>query len=219
MVLSQDAKIMNKEISVLLVEDHGIVLDGLTSGLSCEPDLRIVGSASTSDDGLTLAQQLRPDIVLLDLHLPGQLSIKPMLEAFCSIAGVKIVVFSGESRRTFVQLVLKMGVAGYLLKSENATAVAAVIRRIMAGEKPVVSGPLIAAKSNVRLTQAEQHVLAMLAHGMKYEEMAQTRVTSTSTIRKQVELLLEKLQLKTREELIAWAVDNGFKALELSRED
>ncbi|MBI4533417.1 MAG: response regulator transcription factor [Candidatus Melainabacteria bacterium] len=200
-------------ISVLIVEDHQVTLDGLKLGLSREPDLLVIGTATNSDEGLALAKQLRPDIILLDLHLPGSAGPKSAIQAFCSVPGSRVIVFSGESRLAFIQIVLRMGASGYLLKSENVGKVAETIRQIMSGKKAIISDELQVGETKV--TKSEQEVLKMMARGMKYQDIADLRQTSPATVRKQCELLLLKLGLNSREELIAWAVQNGYGNLEL----
>jgi DNA-binding NarL/FixJ family response regulator len=204
---------MPESISVLIVEDHQVTLDGLKMGLSSQAGLDVVGSATTSDEGLELADKLRPDIILLDLHLPGKQGPKSMIQSFCNIAGSRVIVFSGESRMAFIQTVLAVGAAGYLLKSETISKVAETIREVMGGKRFVISKELIGGETNV--TRSEQDVLKMLAHGMKYQDIADRRTTSPATVRKQCELLLLKLGLNSREELIAWAVKNGYGSLEI----
>lgn len=204
---------MTNGISVLIIEDHQVTLDGLNLGLSREQDIAVIGQATNSDEGLELARKLRPDIILLDLHLPGSSGPKSMVKAFCSIPGSRVIVFSGESRMAFIQIVLAMGAAGYLLKSESVSTVAETIRQVMAGKKSIISDELVAGET--RVTRSEQEVLKMLARGMKYQDIADLRQTSPATVRKQCELLLLKLRLSSREELIAWAVGNGYGGLEL----
>jgi DNA-binding NarL/FixJ family response regulator len=204
---------VSTDISVLIVEDHQVTLDGLKHGLSREQGVNVIGSASNSDEGLELAKRLRPDIILLDLHLPGSAGPKSMVKAFCSVPGSRVVVFSGESRMAFIQIVLAMGAAGYLLKSESVGTVAETIRQVMSGKKSIISEELLNGEQKV--TRSEQEVLKMLARGMKYQDIADMRSTSPATVRKQCELLLLKLGLASREELIAWAVQNGYGSLEL----
>lgn len=201
------------QISVLIVEDHLVTLDGLTTGLSREPDINVLGTATTSDKGLEMATELKPDIILLDLHLPGSTGPKTTVKSFCSIDGSHVIVFSGENRMAFIQTVLSMGVAGYLLKSENVGTVADAMRQVMSGKKPVLSTELVSGETKV--TRSEQEVLKMLARGMKYNEIAEYRQASPATVRKQCELLLLKLGLESREQLIAWAVQSGYRNLEL----
>ncbi len=204
---------MSEAINILIVEDHLVTLDGLASGLSREPDLTIVGTATTSDHGLELAKQLRPDIVLLDLHLPGSTGPKTTVKQFCSLAGTQVVVFSGENRLAFIQAILELGVAGYLLKSESIAKVAEAVRQVMTGKKPILSAELISGET--KITRSEQEVLKMLARGMKYSDIAERRQASPATVRKQCELLSLKLGLESREQLIAWAVQSGYGNLEL----
>jgi DNA-binding NarL/FixJ family response regulator len=199
-------------ISVLVVEDHQVTLDGLAIGLARETDISVIGCAQDSETGLKLAEELRPDIVLLDLHLPGTIGPKSMVKEFCRIPQIKIIVFSGESRLAFIQVVMSLGVAGYLLKSEDITKVAATIRQVASGKKGIISSHLL--ENTAKITKSEEEVLKLLGHGMKYQEIAEMRVTSPATVRKQCELLQLKLGLESREELIAWAVQNGFASLE-----
>lgn len=203
---------VEKKITVLVLEDHQVTLDGLRMGLSLEPDLEVLGCATGSDEGLQLAAEKHPDVILLDLHLPGTYGPKSMVKDFCDLPGSKVLIFSGESRMAFIQAVLALGVCGYLLKSETVARVAEAIRDVHAGKKPILSTSLTGGET--KLTKSEQEVLKLLAQGMKYQDMAEERMTSPATVRKQCELLLLKLGLKTREELIAWAVQNGYGNLD-----
>lgn len=203
---------MPEPISVLILEDHQVTLDGLRFGLAQEADIKVLAAAANSDEGLKLAQELKPQIILLDLHLPGKLGPKSMVKEFCDMPGSRVLVFSGESRLAFVQAVLALGAYGYLLKSESVSRVAEAIREIAHGKQPILSESL--SSGETKLTKSEQEVLRMLARGMKYQDMAEERLTSPATVRKQCELLLLKLGLKTREELIAWAVQNGYGNLD-----
>jgi len=202
-----------KKISVLIVEDHRVTLDGLTAGLSADKDLAVVGSASNSDEGLKLAQELKPEVILLDLHLPGSNGPRTTAKTFCELPNTKVIIFSGEGRLPFINAVLNVGVAGYLLKSESVATIAEAIRDVAQGKERILSESIIS--NEVKVTKSEQEVLKMLARGMKYDEIAERRNSSPATVRKQCELLLDKLYLDSRERLIAWAVQNGYGNLEL----
>lgn len=199
-------------ISVLLVEDHEATLKGLKSELSSESDIEVVGAVTTSAQGLSLAQALQPDIILLDLHLPDSAGPKSLTEAFCANKNSRIIIFSGDSRTAILQIVLQAGVAGFLLKSEPLAKVAQTIRSVMRGES-VISSELSQSEAP-KLTGAEQHLLTLLARGLKYQEIGALRLTSPETVRKQVDALLTKLSLESRESLIAWAVENGYSNLD-----
>lgn len=204
---------MTEPIKVVIIEDHQATLDGLTIGLSQESDIKVVASSLDGDEGYALVEQMKPDVVLLDLHLPGSRGPRSMVERFSQIKDSKLVIFSAESRMAFIQTVLAMGVQAYLLKSERVAKVSETIRRVMAGETGIVSEQ---AKGNwKKLTRSEDEVLRMMARGMKYQDIADARTTSITTVRKQCETLLLKLGLETREQLIAWAVENGYGSVDM----
>lgn len=195
------------------MEDHEATLKGLKSELSAESDFEVVGIATSSKEGLSIARTLNPTIVLLDLHLPDSEGPKSLTESFCALHGTRVIVFSGDARAAILQIVLQTGVSGYLLKSEPIAKVADAIRRVAAGDSPVVSNELESHK-HPKVTGAEQHLLTLLARGMKYQEIGEKRFTSPETVRKQVDALLDKLGVESREALIAWAVDNGYGKLD-----
>jgi DNA-binding NarL/FixJ family response regulator len=203
---------MTNKIRILIVEDHSATLEGLSIGLSREPDLEVVGTSENSDEGLALAQQLLPDVLVLDLHLPGRLSPKSMVETFAKQFTGKLIIFSAENRLALVQSALNLGVAAYLLKSERVTRLAEVIREVHGGATGIMSPQL--GQDASKLTKAEEEILSMLANGLRYQEIGDSRFTSPATVRKQCDTLILKLSLDSREQLIAWAVRNGYGTLE-----
>jgi two-component system response regulator DesR len=199
------------KIRVLIVEDHNATLEGLSIGLSRDPTLDVVGTSENADEGLSLAADLKPDIVVLDLHLPGTMSPKTMVETYAQQSGAKLIIYSAESRLALVQSALNMGVAAYLLKSERVTMLAEVIKQVHAGAAGIMSQELGTDSSKV--TKAEEEILSMLANGLRYQEIGDRRFTSPATVRKQCDTLILKLGLDSREQLIAWAVRNGYGTL------
>lgn len=198
-------------IKVAIVEDHEATLAGLASALNAENGIEVVAQATDAVRGLELAKEKTPDIVLLDLHLPGSEGPRSTVKKFCELPG-KVIVFSAENRRAFVQAILDLGVAGYLLKSESISNVIEAIKSVSNGGKVVKSQSIAMGKE--KLTKAEQDVLTLLSRGMKYHEIGDERGASPATVRKQCELLLLKLGLDNREQLIAWAVENGYGKLD-----
>lgn len=200
-------------IRVVIVEDHEVSLNGLKAGLANQEGIEVIGAATTSSEGLEICRRLHPDVVLLDLHLPDSLGPRAMVTEFCALPATRILIFSVENRPAFIETVMEIGAAGYLLKSESVATVADTIRRISQNNERIMSDSI--SSPNAKLTMTEQEVLKMLARGMKYQTMADLRKTTTATVRKQCEMLLLKLSLESREELIAWAVDNGYGRLDL----
>jgi two-component system response regulator DesR len=206
---------MDSRITVAIVEDHQATCEGLAAALSREPDIEVVSTAPSSDAGLELAKQHKPEVILLDLHLPGAAGPKTMVKQYCDLPHSRVVVFSNESRPAFVKVVMSLGVSAYLLKSESLSKVADTIRQVAAGKKNLLSDEVaVSANDHHRITRSEEEVLRLIGKGLKYQDIAQQRLTSPNTVRKQCEMLLLKLGLTTREELIAWAVSNGYASIE-----
>lgn len=203
---------MSSPITVLIVEDHQATREGLAACLSREAELEVVGTAGSSDEGLKLARELKPEVILLDLHLPGSVGPKTMVTEYCKLPQSRIIVFSVEKRQAFVKVVMALGVAAYLLKSESMSKVVDTIRDVAAGKRNVFSDEINAEQT--RITKSEEEVLKLIGKGLKYQDIAEQRLTSPNTVRKQCETLLLKLGLTTREELIAWAVNNGYASLD-----
>ncbi len=197
---------------IIIIEDHLITLDGLQHQLSLEPDLCVVGTATDAEQGQSLSAQAAADIVILDLHLPKSSGPRSMVEEFSALPG-KIIVLSGENRAALIKAIMKAGASAYIVKSEAIATIVQTIREVQAGGTGLIRGK----QSNVvdqRLSDAEQEILKMLARGLKYQDIATLRVTSVATVKKQCEILRMKLELTSREQLIAWAINHGFGSIE-----
>lgn len=206
---SQDLMV-SKKISVVIIEDHKITLDGLNFVLSQQADLLILGSAETFTEGFAIAKETRPDVILVDLHLPDSPGPKSLIRQLVDLNTSKVVVFSGEKREVFIEAALAAGASAYVLKYEPASVVADTIRKVMndLAKRPAPPGP------QIRLSPGEKQILRLLAQGCRYQDIADSRFTSVATVKKQCERLQEKLSLESREQLIAWAVNNGFNAVD-----
>lgn len=194
-------------ISVVIVEDHQATLTGLKFGLAAE-GVNVVGTSTSSDEGLRLVEELKPAVIVLDLHVPGSLAPKAMLKKYCEMPDSKVVVFSADHRPGLVRLVLSMGASAYLVKSEEVSRLASVICDVAGGKSGISSEAL--PDMHRKLTRSEMEILGLLGRGYKYQEIADYRQTSAATARKQCENLILKLGLETREQLIAWSVQNGY---------
>lgn len=200
-------------IKLLVVEDHQMTLEGLQRQFSDEPNFAVIGVAVDAEEGLRKAKELLPDVVVLDLHLPKSAGPKTLVKSFAAL-NTKVLVLSAENRSPLVTAVMKAGAAGYVVKSESLLSVCRAVRYIHSGGQPLIFGKL----SNiapVQLSEAEDEILRLLARGMKYEDIAAGRVTAPATAKKQCERLRIKLSLANREQLIAWAINNGFGYLEV----
>ncbi len=207
----------DKDIKVLIVEDHEATLKGLVAEISQTDGMRVVGAASNCQDGLRQLDEFCPDVVLLDLHLPDSEGPRSLAGSFCENSNSKIIVFSGDSRIAIRDLILKSGVSGYLLKSEPMANIMDAIRSVVSNDRQIVSAELTENSSDSKLTKAEEHLLMLIARGLKYKDIAKERFTAPETVRKQVDQILVKLDMESREELIAWAVENGYGTVDVER--
>lgn len=200
-------------VSVLIAEDHEVTSGGLVSGLFDDGRFVCAGLCANRDDLLKSTEDLKPNVILLDLHMPGTRPVSYLLTALRSMSSAKIVIFSAEARTVFVNLAMEYGAHSYVCKTESITTLKRAIEETMDGRRVVYPTNAVSAESEV--TSAEREILTMLAKGMKYVEMANRRSSSISTIRKQCEKLQLKFDLGTREELISWAVANGYSQIDL----
>lgn len=219
---------MNAPIKVLLVDDHAIVRKGLIALLATEDDIQVVGEASDGMEAVTLAGRLKPDVVIMDLVMPGVNGI----DAIRHIAGLglpaKILVLTSFSTDDKVFPALKAGALGYLLKDSNPQELLDAIRQVHKGESwlhPSVARKVLkelthaSTSSNVEdLTDRETEVLKLVAHGLSNREIAERLVISETTVRTHVSSLLAKLHLASRTQAALFALREGLASLAKEKE-
>ncbi|KOT95746.1 response regulator transcription factor [Streptomyces rimosus] len=211
-----------RTIRVLLVDDHQVVRRGLRTFLEVQDDIEVVGEASDGDEGIAAAEQLRPDVVLMDVKMPGTDGIEALrkLRELDNPARV-LVVTSFTEQRTVVPA-LRAGAAGYVYKDVDPEALAGAIRSVHAGHvllQPEVAGALLAQEEGnngqgrgTSLTDREREVLALIADGRSNREIARALVLSEKTVKTHVSNILMKLDLADRTQAALWAVRHGIGA-------
>jgi DNA-binding NarL/FixJ family response regulator len=203
-------------ISVLIVEDHPIVREGVTAVLQRERDIDVVGAAETIAEGLRIAAKLRPDVILLDLKLPDAGS-SDGVAAFARVSR-SIVVFTAHDADDDVFRAIQGGARGYLLKGSPAAEIALAIRQVHAGESYL--SPRIAAKLVNGVTQprrrtsllsAREHgVLRLVAAGQSNRQIARTLSISERTVKFHVTAVFNKLGAENRAQAVAIAAERGL---------
>ncbi|MER6049138.1 response regulator transcription factor [Streptomyces sp. BHT-5-2] len=209
-------------IRVLLVDDHQVVRRGLRTFLEVQDDIQVVGEASDGAEGIAATEQLRPDVVLMDIKMPGMDGIEALrrLRALDSPAKV-LVVTSFTEQRTVVPA-LRAGAAGYVYKDIDPDALAGAIRSVHAGHvllQPEVAGALLSQEEGnggqgrgSSLTDREREVLGLIADGRSNREIARALVLSEKTVKTHVSNILMKLDLADRTQAALWAVRHGIGA-------
>ncbi|MFC8511311.1 response regulator [Streptomyces sp. NPDC057411] len=211
-----------KTIRVLLVDDHQVVRRGLRTFLEVQDDIEVVGEASDGAEGVAAAEQLRPDVVLMDVKMPGTDGIEALkrLRELANPARV-LIVTSFTEQRTVVPA-LRAGARGYVYKDIDPDALAGAIRSVHAGHvllQPEVAGALLSQEEHGQgggtgrgstLTEREREVLGLIADGRSNREIARALVLSEKTVKTHVSNILMKLDLADRTQAALWAVRHGL---------
>ncbi len=205
-------------ISVLIVEDHPIVREGVTSVLKREADIDVVGAADSIGEGLRLAARLHPDIVLLDLKLPDA----DARDGVASFARENrgIVVFTAYDTDDDVFRAIRGGARGYLLKGSPAAEIAHAIRQVHAGESflspriaaKLVKGVTLPPGRSGLLSARELGVLRLVAAGLSNRQIAETLTISERTVKFHVTAIFNKLGADNRAQAVAIAGERGLLA-------
>ncbi|MFF0487182.1 response regulator [Streptomyces sp. NPDC004435] len=210
----------DKPIRVLLVDDHQVVRRGLRTFLEVQDDIEVVGEAADGAEGVARAEELRPDVVLMDVKMPGTDGIEALkrLRALANPAKV-LIVTSFTEQRTVVPA-LRAGASGYVYKDVDPDALAGAIRSVHAGHvllQPEVAGFLLTQDEpqggtgrGTTLTEREREVLGLIADGRSNREIARALVLSEKTVKTHVSNILMKLDLADRTQAALWAVRHGL---------
>ncbi|MET9950702.1 response regulator transcription factor [Streptomyces sp. NPDC006339] len=212
----------DKPIRVLLVDDHQVVRRGLRTFLEVQDDIEVVGEASDGAEGVTAAEELRPDVVLMDVKMPGTDGIEALrrLRELANPARV-LIVTSFTEQRTVVPA-LRAGACGYVYKDIDPDALAGAIRSVHAGHvllQPEVADALLSQEDQGQgggtgrgstLTEREREVLGLIADGRSNREIARALVLSEKTVKTHVSNILMKLDLADRTQAALWAVRHGL---------
>ena len=203
-------------IKVLIVEDHPIVREGVTTVLERERDIEVVGAAGTVGDGLRLAAKLVPDVVMLDLKLPDADGV----EAVGSFVRGKhtVLVFTAYDGDDDVFGAIRGGARGYLLKGSPAAEIAQAIRQVHAGESylsPRIAAKLVKDVAEPRgrtglLSPRERGVLRLVAAGLSNRQIGETLSIAERTVKFHVTAIFNKLGADNRAQAVAIAADRGL---------
>jgi DNA-binding NarL/FixJ family response regulator len=208
-----------KIIKVLLVDDHQVVRRGLRTFLEVQEDIEVVGEASDGAEGVARAEELRPDVVLMDIKMPGTDGIEALRRLRQLDNPAKVLIVTSFTEQRTVVPALRAGASGYVYKDVDPDALAGAIRSVHAGHvllQPEVAGALLAQDETGNgsgrgstLTEREREVLGLIADGRSNREIARALVLSEKTVKTHVSNILMKLDLSDRTQAALWAVRNG----------
>jgi DNA-binding NarL/FixJ family response regulator len=208
-------------IRVLLVDDQALVRGGLRLILDAEPDLEVVGEAADGDEGVRVALETRPDIVLMDVRMPTVDGITATAQLLGELPGTRVVMLTTFDLDEYVVDAFRAGASGFVLKTAPPPQLVAAIRTVHTGDaliapastrrliehgaRPDAAGPELDV-----LTARERDVLALLARGLSNAEIADTLVVESSTVKSHVASLLAKLDVRDRVQAVVYAYEHGL---------
>lgn len=210
-------------IRILIADDHPIVRDGLVGVLEAEPDLMVVGEAGTGREAVERARALEPDVILMDLEMPGMDGVEALRALHAEDPTVKVIVFTAFDTDERILAAVQAGAQGYLLKGVPREEIARAVRIVHGGGsllQPVVASKLLKQMAEgsrhsqpdqpEKFTERELEVLQLLARGLQNKEIAELLFITERTVKFHVSSILSKLDSSNRTEAVATAVQRGL---------
>jgi DNA-binding NarL/FixJ family response regulator/signal transduction histidine kinase len=216
--------VLGRGVRVLLVDDHPLYLEGLRT-LLVSRGLHVVGQAHDGLEAIEQARELRPDLILMDVQMPGCDGLEATRRIKAELPGIKIVMLTMAAEGDLLFEALKSGAAGYLLKSLDSTQFFSLLAEVMAGQtalSPSLANQVLTEfarrdiappsedAADTRLTPRQQEVLELVARDMSNQEIAHTLYISENTVNYHVGQILERLQMKNRRALTHYAWQQGL---------
>ena len=208
-------------IRVVVVDDHALHRDGTRQILEAHPDLQVVGEAASGEVALALVNQLRPDVVLLDIRLPGMNGIEVAAQLTRDHPDVRVLMVSAYDEDEYVRGALEAGAAGYLRKTAPGKELVQAVRAVAGGASVLQSGLAARLLISTRqpkqgaadLTERELAVLRLLASGLHNREVAARLGISTRTVDRHCDNIYAKLGVGSRTEAVVRAISTKLLAL------
>ena len=212
---------MTEPIRILLADDHPLVRRGISITLSAEQDMIVIGEAATNTETQRLSSELKPDIVLLDVSMPGPRAVETVAYLHQHCAPIKILVLTAYDDAAYVRGLVAADVGGYILKEEPPEIVVHAVRAVMRGGtwfSPAVVEKLVHGGTtdpfpyeDIKLTSRERSILLMIAQGWENPRIAAQLDLAEQTVRNYVSRLYNKLGVLSRAEAIVWAHEHQIE--------
>jgi DNA-binding NarL/FixJ family response regulator len=210
---------LGQDITVCIVDDHVIVREGLKKLLEANKEISVVGEAGTAEEALRQVRATNPDILLLDIGIPGRSGIFVLKKMSEESLKTKIIVLSMYTDAEYIQEAIRLGVSGYLVKHSAFDVVISAIQSVMAGQSffsPEVSSYLKDAIRNhinpvdMGLTKREKEILTLVAEGLTSQNIGDRLYISIKTVNKHRQNIMNKLNIHDIAGLTRYAIENGL---------
>lgn len=204
-------------INVLIVDDHAVVRQGLRQLIDAQPDIEVVGEAADGEMAVQMVRTLKPDVVLMDLLMPGMDGVEATTQITALNLGVRVLALTSSLEDQLVKQALQAGAQGYLLKASRVNDVVDAIKRVAAGQSVLDPAAAQVLMQQTRthdpletLTARERDVFDMLALGRTNNEISDSLSISEVTVRTHIASLLDKLSLRDRTQVVIYALKRGL---------
>ncbi len=211
----------SSRIRVLLVDDHSIMLEGLQSMLEQTEEFEVVGQARDGVEAVRAASELSPDVVVMDVMMPGKDGVEACREIMDSAPDTRVIMLTASTEEDAVIEALAAGATGYLQKTSGMDQLLSTVKVVAAGEMHVPNEVVRRVFGRIRsgaevdeqhdeLTRREREILAAFSRGTSYSAIAEARGVKPVTIRNAIYTIQNKLGVATKQEIVVWAVRNGL---------
>ena len=201
------------QISVLSVDDHPLLQEGLAAIIDNQPDMRLVAQASNAREAIQQFRKHRPDVTLMDLRLPDQSGIDAMIAVRTEFPDARVIMLTTFEGDVEIQRALEAGARGYMLKSMPPKELVEVIRQVHAGKKRIptqVAAQLAEHLSDEALTGREIEVLGQIAGGNRNRDIAEKLFITEETVKVHIKHIMEKLGASDRTQAVAIGIRRGI---------
>lgn len=206
-------------IRILLADDHNVLRQGIAQVLSAQPDMTVVAQAATGDAAVAAAQAHQPDVVLMDISMPGMDGVEATRHIMALPHPPGVIILTMYRRDDFVFEAIKAGARGYLLKEVELEELLAAIRTVARGDAvvdPAIAGRLLAAlrgpgeEDDSALSERDIAILRLVGEGMSNQAIASELALAEKTVRNRLSALFQRLQLQNRTQAALYAVRKGL---------
>jgi DNA-binding NarL/FixJ family response regulator len=200
---------MPAEITCLIADDHEVVREGVRLSLSRTPHIRVIGEASDGESAIALAERRRPDVVVMDIRMPGMDGLEATRQLKDRLPDANILLFTAFGERSLLGRGLECGARGYLLKDSTNETLVRAIEKVANGDgyvDPALMPAFLSRDGHDLLTPRERQILQLLANGMSNADVAAKLFISQETVKSHVRHILAKLEADTRTHAVAIAI-------------
>lgn len=220
---------MNKIIKIMLADDHTVLRQGMAQALNAQEDMAVIAQAGTGIEAVKFAQELQPDVILMDINMPQMDGVEATLQIFQAAPQIGIIILTMYRRDEYVFEAIKAGASGYLLKEVELDELLAAIRTVAQGE--AVIDPAIASRvlaelrqptqsplpEPTSLTERDLEILRGITQGLSNQDIADQLFLAEKTVRNRLSLIFKQLHLENRTQAALYALREGLIQEDLSK--